>query len=236
MPARALVVVAHPDDCEFRCGGTVAKWTSAGAAVALAVATDGSKGSHDLTVTDTELADLRKAEQLEAARLLRLERVEFLGGVDGELEVTAELVKSLARLVRDVKPELVVTHDPWAPYQRHPDHQATGEIAWKAVLRAHEPRFYRDLAAAGCAPWTTKELWFFAAEAPNHLEDVTATFEVKLAAILCHGSQYETSMHFSRGDDAGAARFVEELRRSAAELGAPAGFHYGEDFRTVSLV
>jgi LmbE family N-acetylglucosaminyl deacetylase len=231
----ALVFVAHPDDCEFLCGGTVAGWTAASASVTLVVATDGAKGSHDPELPDAELTEMRRAEQREGAAVLGIEDVRFLDAPDGGLERTDALVLELVRAIRATRPAVVVGFDPWRLYELHPDHRAAGWIACDAVYRAKEPRFDRDLAATRLAPWRPKELWLLAPQEPNHVEDVSARLETKLRAILCHRSQYATSMGISAEDPGSEARFEERLRADAAEVGEPAGFRYGEPFRRIEL-
>jgi LmbE family N-acetylglucosaminyl deacetylase len=231
----ALVVVAHPDDCEFLCGGTVAGWTAASASVTLLVATDGSKGSHDPSLPDAELSEARRSEQREAASVLGLRDVLFRDHPDGRLERSDALVLEVVRAIRSTKPDVVASFDPWRLYELHPDHRAIGLIACDAVYRAKEPRFDHDLALSGLPPWRSRELWLFAPQEQNHVEDVSMQFETKLRAILCHRSQYATSMGISAGDPGSAGRFEERLRAQAAEVGESAGFRYGELFRRIEL-
>ena len=226
-----LVVGAHPDDCEFRCGGSVAAWTAASAVVSLLVVTDGAKGSHDPLLSDAELRDMRRAEQHEAARVLGISEVRFLDAPDGGVERSDALVLELVRIIRATRPEVVISHDPWLLYELHPDHRAVGWIACDAIYRAKEPRFDPELAAAGLPAWRPRELWLFNAQEPNHVEDVSEYFETKLRAIFCHRSQYETSMGITAGDAESARRFEASLRAGDAEVGQPCGYRYGESFR-----
>jgi LmbE family N-acetylglucosaminyl deacetylase len=231
----ALVVVAHPDDCEFLCGGTVAGWTAASASVTLVVATDGAKGSHDPSLPDADLAETRRAEQREGAAVLGIGEVRFLDAPDGGLERTGAIVLEVVRTIRSSRPDVVVGFDPWRLYELHPDHRAAGWIACDAVFRAKEPRLDQDLAATGLPPWRPQELWLLAPQEPNHVEDVSDRLETKLRAMLCHRSQYATSMGISLEDPGSAARFEERLRANAAAVGEPAGFRYGEPFRRIEL-
>jgi LmbE family N-acetylglucosaminyl deacetylase len=231
----ALVVVAHPDDCEFLCGGTVAGWTEASATVTLLVATDGAKGSHDPSLSDAELTKTREDEQRQAAAVLGIRDVRFLGAPDGRLERSDAVVLEVVRMIRSARPDVVVTFDPWRLYELHPDHRAVGWIACDAAYRAKESRFNRNLAASGYPAWRPSALWLFDAQEPNHVVDVSAQFETKLRAILCHKSQYPTSMGISAGDPESPARFEERLRTHSAEIGRPHGYLYGERFRRLEL-
>ena len=132
-PASCLVLVAHPDDDCFGCSGTTAKWAAAGTAVDLVVATDGSKGSHDLTVSVADVAARREREQRSSAEVLGYRDVHFLGYPDGELLVCEEALRAVVDLIRLLRPEIVIGHDPWRLYQLHPDHRAVGEIVRDAV-------------------------------------------------------------------------------------------------------
>lgn len=233
-PARALVVTAHPDDVDFRCAGTLAKWCSSGCAVTNLVLTDGGKGSHDLRLSDTEVAALRRDEQRAAAARVGYCDIRELGRVDGLLTADEPVIGEVTRLVREVRPEVVLSYDPWAPYILHPDHTVAGDIAFRAAIRAREPRFYVELAGFPPA-WRPRELWLFAPAAANHVEDVSAFFEDKMAAILCHRSQYPTEMGFTDGDAAGEAAFVGRMRAMFATIGEPNGFEYGEEYRRLPL-
>jgi LmbE family N-acetylglucosaminyl deacetylase len=229
--ATVLVIVAHPDDCEFRCGGTVAKWAARGATVKLVVVTDGARGSHDTTVSDEHLSETRQREQQLGASRLGVGEVVFLNYPDGLFEVSEETLERVVDVIRTTRPDILVTHDPWAHYQLHPDHRAVGDLALTAFFRAGEPRL-TQYAGVACRP---RECWLFAAAEPNHVEDISEWFDVKLESILLHESQYETSMGFKRGDEVGQATFVSHLGEFFAALGNRDGYSYGEDFRRVTF-
>ena len=198
-PSCALVVVAHPDDCDFGCGGTVAKWSDAGARIGLVVLTDGSKGSHDPEPSDAALRDAREREQRAASEILGVADVLFMRQPDGELAETPALIAELAAVVREVKPEVVITHDPWRRYELHPDHTNAGRITLAALYAAREPRAARALAERGLAPWRPRELLLAHPEEPDRFEDIGATLERKLQALLCHRSQYATTFGIHDG-------------------------------------
>jgi LmbE family N-acetylglucosaminyl deacetylase len=230
-PATALVVTAHPDDCEFGCGGTVAKWARAGAAISLIVLTDGSKGSHDPDLPDAELRDRRESEAAAAAAVLGLAHVRFARRVDGELAEEPDLVDWVAAAIRELQPEIVITHDPWRRYDMHPDHTA-GLVTRAALYKARETRVLRDLAAGGLAPWRPREMLLVRPEEPNHFEDVGETFEAKVEALLCHESQFGTS--FGINEDGDRERFVRAVREWTLAAGPGDGL-LAETFRRIQL-
>lgn len=228
-----LVVVAHPDDCDIGCSGTAAKWAADGGRVHLVVMTDGSKGSHDLAVSEAEVVARREEEQRRAAELLGFDGVTFCRYVDGELVHSEESIERLVGAIRAHRPDVVVSHDPWRLYQLHPDHRAVGSIVVDAVYRAGEPRFYRS--ENGHGHWKPRELWLFFAEQPNHVEDVTSWWELKWKALLCHESQFSSAFRFAPDEDPQQTRFARWFSERFAEIGERAGFRYGEEFRRIVL-
>jgi LmbE family N-acetylglucosaminyl deacetylase len=191
---RILVVTAHPDDVDFGAGGTVATWTKAGIAVTYCIVTNGDAGGFDPAVPRTEIAGIRQAEQRAAAAELGVTDVRFLGYPDGRLLVTLELRRDISRVIRDVRPQRVLTQSPQRSYQRiyasHPDHLATGEAALCAVYPdARNPFAHVELLAEGYDAWTVPETWLMAGPAPDRYVDVTDTYERKLAALRQHVSQ-----------------------------------------------
>jgi LmbE family N-acetylglucosaminyl deacetylase len=234
VPASALVITAHPDDCEFGCGGTIAKWARAGAAVKLIVLTDGSKGSHDPELADSDLRDLREREQRAAADTLGLTEVRFARQVDGELSEDPALVVFLAAAIRELTPEVVITHDPWRMYDMHPDHLVAGRLVRSALFSAREPRAVRELAAEGLNPWRPRELLLFHPQEADHVEDVSATFDLKIEALLCHRTQYVTSFGI-RGLDGDRDRFIDAVRAYAQSTAAGREV-LGESFRRIALI
>jgi LmbE family N-acetylglucosaminyl deacetylase len=230
-----LAVVAHPDDCEFSCGGAMARCAAAGADVRLVVVTDGSVGSHDPALSDAELSATREAEQRRAADLLGIGEVTFLGERDGAVAATPALVDRLVEAIRAARPELVITHDPFRHYMLHPDHISVGAATWRALYSAREPRLHRDLGDRGLAAARPAEAWLFSAEEPDFVLDISDFQELRERAILCHDSQKPTSMGFSAGDAAGEQTFRAQLAAEAARVGAKAGFRFGEEYRRVPL-
>jgi LmbE family N-acetylglucosaminyl deacetylase len=224
-----VIVVAHPDDDCFGCSGTAAKWAAGGATVHLVVATDGSKGSHDLTIPADAVAATREVEQRAAAELLGYRGVTFLGHRDGELVACEEAIRAVVELIRTLRPDVVIGHDPWRLYQMHPDHRAAGEIVRDAAWRAGEPRI------SGSPAHRPAELWLFGAQEPNHVEDISEWMEPKWQALMRHRSQYESAFRFSERDSAGRGEFERWFRQRFQATGDAAGVAYGESFRRVFL-
>jgi LmbE family N-acetylglucosaminyl deacetylase len=234
---RALAFGAHPDDVELQAGGTLAGWAARGVRVELAYFTAGEKGSADPAADPAELARVRRAEAGEAARALGATGpVHFLGAVDGELEVTMALRLAVARLIRTVRPDVVLGHDPWRRWLLHPDHRAAGLLTVDGVVAARDP-LYRvpteaplrgspdpsgELAAQGLAAHRPHTVLLFGTDTPDELVDVTATIDAKLASLRAHASQLP--------DPADTERRV---RTWNAAIGADAGLAYAEAFHTL---
>jgi LmbE family N-acetylglucosaminyl deacetylase len=183
---RALCIVAHPDDVEFFCAGSVILLASRGANVDFVVATSGDKGSHDLEMEGERLAALRESEQLEAARRLGAARVEFLRHKDAELTDNLELRGELVREIRRSRPDVLFTFDPNQPYRSHPDHRVIGRVALDAAWPCARDRLTYPEAGP---PHETAEAWCFAGADPNLDVDVSEVLEEKIAARLLHRSQ-----------------------------------------------
>lgn len=230
-PERALVVMAHPDDADYSCAGTVALWTEAGAEVVYLMVTDGEAGGDELTLDGSEIAAMRREEQRRAAAEVGVKDVRFLGYPDGRVVASLDLRRDIARVIRQVRPERVVVPDPERNWDSiaasHPDHLATGEAAINAVFPdARNPHAHRELLAEeGLAPWTVAQVWVVGGPEPRHHSDVTDVFERKIAALAAHESQIED-----------IAAVEPMLRRrmaaNAAEAGLPEG-RLTETFRIV---
>lgn len=231
-PRVALAVGAHPDDVEFGCGATLAKWAAAGCIVHHLVCTDGSKGTWDVDADVVALAARRQDEQREAARRLCGERageVVFLGRVDGELENDRETRSLVAATIRRLRPDVVLGHDPWKRYRLHPDHRAAGLLVCDAVVAARDPHFFRDHGLAHHRP-THLLLW--EADAPDHVEDAAGWVDRKLHALEAHESQFESTM--KAVDDVQLAAFRARIRDRLAGIGAPHGLATAEQFKLIS--
>jgi LmbE family N-acetylglucosaminyl deacetylase len=218
---RALVVVAHPDDVDFGSAGTVARWTDAGIKVTYCVVTDGDAGGFDPAVARAEIAGIRQAEQRAAAAEVGVTDLRFLGYPDGRVEVTLELRRDIARVIREVRPQRVITGWPVRTFLRigiaHPDHRAVGEAALCAVYPdARNPFAHPELAAEGLAAWTVSEVWLVGSDQPNQFVDITDVFDRKMTALLQHVSQHP-DLDGLRG------RMLEWGNAIASAGGLPAG-------------
>jgi LmbE family N-acetylglucosaminyl deacetylase len=197
--------------------------------VHLCVCTDGSKGSWDPDQDLAELVTTRQAEQRAAARVLGADGVTFLGAVDGELEATPSLRRAIAEVIRTVRPDVVLGHDPWKRYRLHPDHRAAGFLTVDGVVAARDWHFFPDAGP----PHRPHELWLFEADEPDHVVDVTATLPTKVAALLEHRSQWRSTMGISATGaaaiDAQTAAFArqvhDEAARAAGDTGLGEAFH-----------
>jgi LmbE family N-acetylglucosaminyl deacetylase len=233
VPAVALAIGAHPDDVEFGCGATIAKWTAAGAAVDLLVLTDGSKGTWDPATDPDRLAAVRVGEQDGAARALGARAVHRGGFVDGELANGRAECAAVCAVIREVRPAVVLGHDPWKRYRLHPDHRNAGFVVLDAVVAARDPHFFPEQELA---PHRPELLLLFESEIVDHLERVDVTFAAKVDALLAHRSQWRSTMGIEVGsddEDAQRARFVERLRDEVDRFGAVAGVGPAEAFKRI---
>ena len=233
VPACALAIGAHPDDVEFGCGATLAKWAAAGCEIHHLVCTDGSKGSWDPAEDVARLVAVRQEEQRAASRALGGKgEVAFLGWRDGELEAGLRQRWEVAYRIRAVKPDVVLGHDPWKRYRLHPDHRAAGFLAVDGIVAARDPHFFPEQRLEHHRP-TALLLW--EADEPDHVEDVGGFLDRKLAALFEHRSQLRSTMHIDDPDDAEQVeRFRLRVRRRAAEHGALAGLPAGEAFKLLT--
>lgn len=192
--SRVLAVTAHPDDVDFGAAGSVAGWTAAGVEVTYCVVTDGDAGGFDAEVDRADIPGIRQEEQRAAARAVGVGEVVFLGFPDGRLEPTMELRRELSRVIRQVRPDRVVSQSPERNYNRifasHPDHLAAGEAALCAVYPdSRNPFAHPELAAAGLEPHSVSEVWMMGGPDPDVFVDITGHIEAKLAALRSHASQ-----------------------------------------------
>ncbi len=234
VPRAALAIGAHPDDIEFGCGATLAKWASEGCVVNHLVCTDGSKGSWDPTEDVAELVASRQAEQRAAARALGATgEVVFLGWPDGELDSSVRQRWQVAYWIRRLRPTVVLGHDPWKRYRLHPDHRHAGHLAVEGIVAARDPHFFPEQDLAHHRP---DVLLLWEADEPDHVEDVTAHVEAKLEALRAHRSQFRSTMGVEADDpDAEAqwAAFADRVRDRLGEWGDMGGCTLGEGFKKI---
>jgi LmbE family N-acetylglucosaminyl deacetylase len=229
-PRIALAIGAHPDDVEFGCGGTLAKWAGAGCLVHYLVCTDGSKGTWNPDADTAALVHNRQREQrAAAARLGARGEVVFLGQVDGELDSSLAIRGEVARWIRTLRPDVVLGHDPWKRYRLHPDHRHAGLLACDAVVAARDPHFFRD---QGLAPHRPTALLLWEADVVNHIEDVSTSLPAKLNALLAHHSQFESTMKAI--DDTQIAEFRQRITDRLAGIGKPFNFAAAEAFALIN--
>lgn len=222
-----LVISAHPDDAEFGVAGTVANWTRAGKKVVYVVCTRGEKGTTDRRLTPEELAAVRETEQKDAARLLGVAAVDFLGLPDQGLEDTPAFREQVVRAIRQYRPQTVVTSDPYRRYVWHRDHRIVGQVVLDAVFPyARDHLAYPDMLAEGLEPHKVQELLFWAAEDVNYRSDITAAFALKLAALRCHASQVR---------ELGISNLEAWLRQRCRSMAEGETFELAESFHRVEL-
>jgi LmbE family N-acetylglucosaminyl deacetylase len=185
-----MVIAAHPDDSEFGAAGSVAKWALEGKGVVYVICTSGDKGTDSPDIPSQQLAKIREKEQKDAATVLGVSDVVFLGYPDQGLEDTSDFRKAIVRQIRMYKPDTVVTSDPYRRYIWHRDHRITGQVVLDAVYPyARDVLAYPDLIEEGVMPHKVKQILFFGTEDINLRVDITETFHLKLDALRCHKSQ-----------------------------------------------
>jgi LmbE family N-acetylglucosaminyl deacetylase len=230
LPGRALAIGAHPDDIDFGCGGTLAKWAAAGCEITELVLTDGSKGSWDPKADRDSLVGLRRKEQRAAAAALGARDVVFLDHVDGELGSGLAERAEVCRVIREVRPDVVLGHDPWKRYRLHPDHRHAGFLAVEGIVAARDPHFFPE---QGLAPHRPSALLLWEADEVDHVEAIEDFLPAKLAALLSHQSQWESTMGIDRDRAAEELAFEDRIRQRAADAAALAGLALAEPFKRV---
>jgi len=224
---RVLLILAHPDDPEFFCGATIARWVKEGNEVSCVLLTRGERGGRNNSLDTENLGHIREKEQRAAAEVLGFKTIEFLDLEDGFLEVNLETRRMVARIIREKTPDILVTGDPtnYFPLKtriNHPDHRAAGQIVMDALYPAAGSRlFFPELIEEGLKPHSPQELWLTLTSEPNVIIDVTDYWEVKIDALLKHKSQvgapdeFIERMRARRTEDSTEEepRFVEAFRR-----------------------
>ncbi len=191
---RVLVVMAHPDDCDFGAGGTIAQWSAKGIQVSYCIITNGDQGGEESGIPLEQMAQVRQKEQRDAGAALGVSDITFLNYRDGWLMPSIELRKEIVKAIRIAKPDRMLVQSPERNWERifasHPDHLAAGETAIQAVYPdARNPYAFTDLKEAGFEPWRVREVWMTGSPTPNHFVDITDTFSKKVAALHSHVSQ-----------------------------------------------
>ncbi|MFZ5822245.1 MAG: PIG-L deacetylase family protein [Chloroflexota bacterium] len=229
-PQNIRVILAHPDDPEFFCGGTLARWARAGHRITYHLLTCGDKGFNDSTppdITPDDLCRIRHEEQQAAAREIGVEAVHFLDRADGYLVPDLDLRREVVRLIRRHRPDILVTCDPQNLFARygvnHPDHRAAGQAVLDAVFpAAGNKSYFPELLAEGYRPHMPREVWVSLTEQPNVTLDVTDTWPVKLRALLQHKTQIREEK-----------AFIERMRARHTEDSTDEAPRYEEKFRVI---
>jgi LmbE family N-acetylglucosaminyl deacetylase len=230
IPESAMVIVAHPDDIEFSCAGTLARWVKAGARVSYVLCTSGEVGIAQTDMTKARAAEIREAEQLEAARVVGAQEVIFLREPDGMLEATMELRKRLVREIRRFRPEVVICGDPtivWVgdDYINHPDHRAAATAALDATFpAAGQPNLFEDLAEEGFQAYKPRKVYVTGWNQNDLFVNIEDTIDLKIAALRAHKSQMKD------WDPEPRIKEWASLRAQGKEMA------YAEGYRVVTLV
>jgi LmbE family N-acetylglucosaminyl deacetylase len=199
-----LVILAHPDDPEFFCGGTLARWVKAGHEIHYCILTCGDKGSAG-GYTPEQLTNIRHEEQLNAAAIIGVKSIQFLDHEDGYLLPTLEIRREVVRVIRQIRPSILVTCDPSnlfvrENYLNHPDHRYAGQVVLDAVFPAAGNRYFFPelLSKEGLEPYTPREIWISLTSNPNVSLDVTDTWPIKVQALKEHKSQIGDPIQFEQ--------------------------------------
>lgn len=230
-PQRILVILAHPDDPEFFMGATIARWTSRGHHVSYRLLTRGDKGSNDRTVKPQQLAALREQEQVNAGAILGVHDIQFLDYMDGCLIPSMELRQSVARIIRQVRPDILVSCDPTNVFPNeaginHPDHRAAGQVVIDGYFpAAGNVHYFPELLQQGLEPHSVKEIWLTVTSVPNTVIDVTDFWEMKITALKQHKSQI--------GDP---VKLEERIKARRTPDSTPEQPRYEEKFRRFVLL
>lgn len=229
-PRKVLGIVAHPDDLDVGAGGTMALFAQQGAEIHYLILTDGGKGSEDPDLTTAELITLRQQEQRSALEILGGENATFLDYPDGELEISMALKKDIVKVIRTIKPDVVVTLDPTLIYSaqhgiiNHPDHRAAGQATLDAVFPlARDHLTFPELFAEGYLPHKTPTILLINFDGGNFVVDITSTFDLKTKALAAHVSQF------------GDLSESTWLRDMAHHHGEKAGYELAESFVRIDI-
>lgn len=225
---KILVILAHPDDPEFFCGATIARWTAMGHEVSYCLLSKGQRGTQDADNDPMVTAGIRMEEQLNAAGVLGVSNVRFLDHMDGDLVADLRLRNEIIKVIRESKPEIVVSCDPTNLFPaenriNHPDHRATGQVVLDAIFPAvGNPGYLLDNEEEKIPAHQVEEIWLSLTGQPNLALNVTETLEIKIDALLCHQSQLRFTRdelkanyrsQFEKDPSTGEPAFFERFRR-----------------------
>jgi LmbE family N-acetylglucosaminyl deacetylase len=223
LPKRAMAIFAHPDDADFGCSATMALFAEQGVHTMYCLLTSGNKGTHDPKMSPVRLSRMREKEQRAAGAVLGVKDFVFLRHDDGELEVSMKLRGEVARAIRELKPDLVLTQDPWRPYQIHPDHRVAGWSAMDGVIAARDHLFFPEQLRRGLEHHRVPRVLLFGTAEPNIWFDISGTIDKKIAALKAHTSQIRNP------------GLLQRMRDWAATTGRAWGLEAAEAFRYLEL-
>ena len=224
---RALVITAHPDDSEFGAAGTVARLVRDGAEVTYCIVTNGNKGSSDRTMTPERLAAIRAEEQRNAARVLGVARVEFLGYPDGEVEDTRDLRRDVSRQIRKWRPDLVIAQNPHRTYNlgaSHRDHRITAGVVLDCVYPLARDHMAFPELLPEFEPHKVRQVYLMQWENPHVVVDISDVMDLKMKALSCHASQFKNF-----------AAVEARVRERSHNLGKAKGYEYAEAFDRIVI-
>jgi LmbE family N-acetylglucosaminyl deacetylase len=230
IPESAMAIMAHPDDIEFTCVGTLARWAKAGTRIVYVLCTSGDVGIDEPGMTREKAAQIRETESREAAHIAGVEQVVFLREPDGLLVADLSLRKKLVREIRRFRPEVIVTGDPatiWSgdDYINHPDHRAAALAALDATFpAAGQPNLFEELAVEGLTAHKVRKVYATAWDKASVYINIEETIEIKVAALRAHKSQMK---------DWDPEKMIKEWASDAAK---GKEMQYAEGFRVVTLV
>jgi LmbE family N-acetylglucosaminyl deacetylase len=230
IPESALVIVAHPDDIEFSCAGTIARWVQNGARIVYILCTSGEVGIAENGMTKDRATEIREAEQRAAANVIGVKEIVFLREPDGMLQPTLELRKKLVREIRQHRPEVVICGDPtivWAgnDYINHPDHRAAATAALDAVFpAAGQPNLFQELEEEGIFAFKPRKVYVTGWNESDLFVNISETIDSKIAALKAHKSQMRDWDPEPR------------IKEWAGERAKGKEMLYAEGFRVVTLV
>lgn len=229
-PTRAMAIVAHPDDIEFTCVGTIARWIRKGCIVSYVLCTSGDVGIAEPNITNETAQGIRESEQLEAAKIVGVNEVIFLREPDGMLQATIDLRRRLVREIRRFRPEVVFCGDPtivWAgnEYINHPDHRAAATAALDAIFpAAGQPNLFKELEEEGLEAFKPRKVFVTSWGDADYYVNIESTIELKIDALRAHKSQMKD------WDP------EESIKNRAKERGKGKEMDYAESFRVITLV
>ncbi len=230
-PQKVLVILAHPDDPEFFCGATLARWAKAGHEIHYFLLTCGDKGFDDIHASADQICRTRHAEQNAAAAIIGVKSVRFLDLEDGFVLPSIDLRREIVRAIRQIKPDILVTCDPTHLfagdyYINHPDHRYAGQVVLDAVFPASSnPFFFPELIKdEGLMPHRPREVWISLTSNPSVILDVTDTWEIKIRALKEHKSQIGNPKEFE-----------ERMRARKSEKSTEENEYYEEKFKVIKF-